>query len=238
MQSAEDALGEHADAMLRFQSARAALMAYLRASEELRWRVCHLLNKSNRLVQSVERLLKAGIGNFRSCADACAYLYARKHNGCSFPGVETWGDAFYGGSLECGSRVDLWDSSDVPPPFKRARRGKQRALQLLDRTLLRDVGVHGFDFMAAVRKLPHFKPLWEKGKTFAGYPLENFYDGKLISCESRFRKLFLTTCDLFESLPLGAQDEYHILLVLSRKLPTVAARHILSFAWHTPPRHL
>ena len=172
MPSTVQALGELSDAMLRFHTARAALMGYLRASEELRWRVCHQLNKSDRLAQAVERLLNVGIGNFRSCADACAYLYAWKHNGCSLAGVETWGDAFYGRSLECGSRVDLWDSSDVPPPFKRARRGKQRALQLLDRTLLRDVGVHGFDFMVAVRKLPHFKPLWEKGKTFAGYPLE------------------------------------------------------------------
>jgi hypothetical protein len=224
--------------MLRFQSARAALMAYLRASAELRWRVCHLLNKSDRLVQSVERLLNAGIGNFRSCADACAYLYAGEHKGCSFPGVESWGDEFYGRSLQCGSRVDLWDSSTVPAPFKRARRGKQRALQLLDRTLLRDVGVHGFDFMAAVRKLPHFKPRWEKGKTFAGYPLENFYDGKLISCESRFRKLFLIASDLIESLPLCAQDEYQILSVLSRKLPAVAARHVLSFVAYFPPPSL
>jgi len=52
----------------------------------------------------------------------------------------------------------MWDSSTAPPS-KRARRSKQRALQLMDRTLLRDLGVHAFDFMAAVRKLPHFKPL-------------------------------------------------------------------------------
>ena len=78
MPSAIEALGEPAEAMLRLHEARAALMGYLRASEELRWRVYHMLNKSDRLAQAVERLLNAGIGNFRSCADACAYLYAKK----------------------------------------------------------------------------------------------------------------------------------------------------------------
>ena len=72
--------------MLRFHSARAALMAYLQTSDELRWRVRHLLNKSDRVTQAVERLVNAGIGNFRYCADACAYLYAREHEGCAFPG--------------------------------------------------------------------------------------------------------------------------------------------------------
>ena len=91
MPSAIEALGEHAEAMLLFHDARAALMDYLRASEELRWRVCHLLNKSDRLAQAVERLLSAGIGRFRSCADACAYLYAKNHIDCSFPGFVTWG---------------------------------------------------------------------------------------------------------------------------------------------------
>ena len=214
--------------MLRFHSARATLMAYLRASEELRWRVCHLLNKSDRLAQAVERLLNAGIGNFRSCADACAYLYAREHKGLSFPGSRTWGEVFYGPSLECGSRVDMWDSSTAPPS-KRARRSKRRALQLLDRSLLRDLGVHGFNFMAAVRKLPHFKPLWENGKTFAGYPVEGFYDGMLISCERRFQKLVITASDLLETLPLCAQDKYDVLLVLNWALPAAAARLVLSF---------
>jgi len=228
MAPAIEALGEHAGAMLRFHDARAALMDYFRASEELRWRVCHLWNKSDRLAQMVERLLNAGIGNFRSCADACAYLYAKQHNGCSFPGFGIWGDVFYGRSLSCGSRVDLWDSA-AAPPFKRARGGKVRALQLLDRSLLRDVGVHALEFMAAVRKLPHFKPLWEKGKTFAGHPVESFYDGKLICCERRFKKLFLPASDLFASLPLCAHDGYDILLVLNRELPAAAGRHVLSF---------
>ena len=228
MPSTVQALGELSDAMLRFQTARAALMAYLRASEELRWRVCHHLNKSDRLAQAVERLLNAGIGNFRSCADACAYLYAREHKGCSFPGSGTWGEVFYGPSLACGSRVDMWDSSNAPPA-KRARRSEHRSLQLLDRTLLRDLGVHAFDFMAAVRKLPHFKPLWEKGKTFAGYPVEGFYDGMLISCEHRFQKLVVTASDLLESLPLCAQDKYDVLLVLNWALPAAAARLVLSF---------
>ena len=104
-----------------------------------------------------------------------------------------------------------------------------RALQLLDRSLLRDVGVHALEFMAAVRKLPYFKPLWEKGKTFAGHPVENFYDGKLVSCERRFQKLFLTASNLLASLPLCAHDEHVILLVLNQGLPAAAARHVLSF---------
>ena len=103
---------------------------------------------------------------------------------------------------------------------------QKRSLQLLDRALLRDVGGRAFDFMAAVRKLPHFKPLWEKGKTFAGHPVESFYDGKLISCERRFQKLFLTASDLLESSPLCSQDQYDILLVLGRWLPAAAARHV------------
>ena len=122
----------------------------------------------------------------------------------------------------------MWDSSNAPPA-KRARRSEHRSLQLLDRTLLRDLGVHAFDFMAAVRKLPHFKPLWEKGKTFAGYPVEGFYDGMRSSCEHRFQKLVVTASDLLESLPLCAQDKYDVLLVLNWALPAAAARLVLSF---------
>ena len=99
----------------------------------------------------------------------------------------------------------------------------------MDRTLLRDLSVHGFDFMAAVRKLPHFKQIWERGKTFAGYPVEDFYDGMLISCEHRFQKLVVTASDLLESLPLCAQDKYDVLLVLNWALPAAAARLVLSF---------
>ena len=228
MPSAIEALAERAEAMLLFHDARAALMGYLRASEELRWRVYHLLNKSDRLAQAVERLLNAGIGNFRSCAEACAYLYAKQRTGCSFPGFVAWGGVFYGRSLNGGSRVDLWEGV-AAPPFKRARQSRVRVPQLLDRTLLRDVGARAFEFMAAVRKLPYFKPLWEKGETFAGHALESFYDGRLISCERRFRKLFLTASGLVDASPLCAQDKYDISLILSRRLPTTAARQVLSF---------
>ena len=116
-----------------------------------------------------------------------------------------------------------------------ARRRKRRALQLLDRTLLRDVGAHAFDFMAAVRKLPLFKPLWDKGKTSAEYSIAHCYDGKLISCEHRFRKLFLTASGLLASSPLCAQAEYDLLLALNRGLPAAAARHVLSFVACRPP---
>ena len=74
------------------------MMAYLQASEESRWRVRHLLNKSDRLAQAVERFLNAGVGNFRSCANACAYLYARERIGCSFLGCGAWGDVLHGRS--------------------------------------------------------------------------------------------------------------------------------------------
>ena len=106
---------DEADALHRFHAARAALRSFLVSAQELRCRASRILNKTDKRRVAIERCLSGGIGNFRSCADAYAYLYAKKHTGCGFTGFGTWGDALYGRNLDCGSRVDLWDRFTVPP---------------------------------------------------------------------------------------------------------------------------
>ena len=100
-------LVDGASELLRFHTARAALVAYLATAAELRWRF-RRLNKSDRRLQAVGELTAAGICSFRMCADACAFLYAQSQPDRSSPGFNSAGDVFYGRSLACATRAADW----------------------------------------------------------------------------------------------------------------------------------
>ena len=218
-----------ASELLRFHTARAALVAYLATAAELRWRF-RRLNKSDRRLQAADDLVAAGICNFRMCADACAFLYAQRQPDRSIPGFNSAGDVFYGRSLACATRAADWEAAALEPPAKRPRKKKDRpAIRLHDRTLLRDLAQHADDFMAAVRALPHFQPAWEDGPTSSVYFGRRLYVGRLRVCEQRFHKQFARAAALLDETPLCAQDKYDILLLLNRRVPAATARHVLVF---------
>ena len=73
------ALSEEAQ---RFWLARTALRGYLTARSELDWRVQNMYNKTDAFTKAVEGL--AGVGDFQSCADECAYSVARARGGDAF----------------------------------------------------------------------------------------------------------------------------------------------------------
>ena len=105
----------------------------------------------------------AGVGDFQSCADECAYSVARARGGDPFAclGLEHWMDAFYGEALNIESRTDEWSEklylSASRPKRRRLSASTSTRSSLLDRAWLRDLGVHATSFMAAVRELPYFK---------------------------------------------------------------------------------
>ena len=84
-------LAGSASDLLRFHTARAALVAYLATAAELRWRF-RRLNKSDRRLQAADELMAAGICSFRMCADACAFVYAQRQPDRSIPGFNSAGD--------------------------------------------------------------------------------------------------------------------------------------------------
>ena len=84
-------LVDGASELLRFHTARAALVAYLATAAELRWRF-RRLNKSDRRLQAADELMAAGISSLRMCADSCAFLYAQRQPDRSIPGFNSAGD--------------------------------------------------------------------------------------------------------------------------------------------------
>ena len=221
-------LAGSASDLLRFHTARAALVAYLATAAELRWRF-RRLHKSDRRLQAADELMAAGICSFRMCADACAFLYAQRQPDRSIPGFNSAGDVFYGRSLACATRVADGEAAALEPPAKRPRKKEDRpAIRLLDRTLLRDLAQHADDFMAAVRALPHFQPAWEDGPTSSAYFGRRLYVGRLRVCEQRFHKQFARAAGLLDETPLCAQGRCELLL-LSRRNPAAVARHVDAF---------
>ena len=107
--------------LLRFHTARAALVAYLATADELRWRF-RRLNKCDRRLQAVDALMAAGICSFRMCADACAFLYAQSQPDRSIPGFNGAGDVFYGRCLACATRAADWVLAAPEPPAKRPQK--------------------------------------------------------------------------------------------------------------------
>ena len=222
-------LVDSASELLRFHTARAALVAYLATAAELRWRF-RRLNKSDRRLQAVDELTAAGICSFRMCADACAFLFAQSQPDRSIPGFNSAGDVFYGRSLACATRAADWEPATLQLPAKRPRKKTDHpATRLLDRTLLRDLAQHADDFMAAVRALPHFQPAWEDGPTSAEHFGRRLYVGRLRVCEQRFHKQFARAAGLLDETPLCAQDRCELLLLLSRRIPAAVARHVDAF---------
>ena len=218
-----------ASELLRFHTARAALVAYLATAAELRWRF-RRLNKTDKRLQAVDELMAAGISSFRMCADACAFLYAQRQPDRSIPGFNSAGDVFYGRSLACATRVADGEAAALEPPAKRHRKKKDRpAIRLLDRTLLRDLAQHADDFMVAVRALPHFQPAWEDRQASSEYSGGRFYVGSLVACKQRFHKKFAGAAGLLDETPLCAQDRYELLLLLNRRIPAAVTRHVDAF---------
>ena len=113
-------LAGSASDLLRFHTARAALVAYLATAAELRWRF-RRLNKSDRRLQAVDELTAAGICSFRMCADACAFLFAQSQPDRSIPGFSA-GDVFYGRCLACATRAADWVPAAPEPPAKRPQK--------------------------------------------------------------------------------------------------------------------
>ena len=161
------ALSEEAQ---RFWLARTALRGYLTARSELHWRVRNLYNKTDAFTKAVEGL--AGVGDFQSCADECAYSVARARGGDAFAclGLEHWKLLLQRAS---GIGCILWRSLESRVAHGRVVREAvytSLASQAktpccgdlcaqLDRALLRDLGVHAKSFMAAgsavLRAHPH-----------------------------------------------------------------------------------
>ena len=92
----------------RFWLARTALRSYLVVKDELHWRVQNLYKRSDAFTKAVEGL--RGMGDFQSCADECAFAFARAHGRDAFAGLglEHWMDVFYGEAWKVESRTDEW----------------------------------------------------------------------------------------------------------------------------------
>ncbi len=136
---------------------------------------------------------------------------------------------FYGDAWCITSRVGAWDAARMAqPPRKRARKRpgeapeQQPALQLIDRSLMRDVGRHAVAFMSAVRALPHFRPVWNAGTSRSSFCIE----GGLNKCERAFRKHLAAATELLGSQALCPQDKYDVLMCLTQRVPAVTARRL------------
>ena len=220
-----------------FLLARTALRGYLAARSELHWRVRNLYNKTDAFTKAVE----GGVGDFQSCADECAYSVARARGGDAFAclGLEHWMDVFYGEAWRVESRTDAWSEKlhKHPSPPKRRRLAATCARSsLLDRALLRDLGVHAKSFMAAVRQLPFFKKDWNKKELTVRMGPLLLADGKLDARERKFLQKLAKAQEMLEARPLCAQDKRDILLCLCRFVPGSAACVVSQFVFH--PREM
>ena len=224
----------------RFWLARTALRAYLTARSELDWRVRSLYNKTDAFTKAVEGL--GGVGEFQSCADECAYSFACARGGDAFAclGLEHWMDAFYGEAWRVESRTDAWSEKlyKHPSPPKRRRLAAATCARssLLDRALLRDLGVHAKSFMADVRQLPFFKKDWNKKELTVRMGPLLLADGKLDARERKFLQKLAKAQEILEARPLCAQDKRDVLLCLCRFVPGSAARVVSQFVFH--PREM
>ena len=215
--------GEAAD-LHRFHVARDTFRRYLAKKEELLWRVSHLLRPTDKLRKAIERC--PSLSPFQSCADNCAANFADSRADRKFPGFESFIDVFYGNCWLVPTRAEAWDRHDFAaawPPHRRP----PRALTLMDRALLRDLGSLADDFMRQVRALPYFRPAWNAKEVRRGI----FAEGDLNRAEKKFRKNFAAAVELLAARPLCPQDRYDVLLCLQRQLPPSVVRDILSFTF-------
>ena len=229
--------------------AQTDLRGYPTARSELDWRVQNMYNKTDAFTKAVEGL--GGVGEFQSCADECAYSFACARGGDAFAclGLEHWKlllqrasgtGCIYGEAWRVESRTDAWSEKlykHPSPPKRRHLAAATRARSsLLDRALLRDLGVHAKSFMAAVRQLPFFKKDWNKKELTVRMGPLLLADGKLDARERKFLQKLAKAQEMLEARPLCAQDKRDILLCLCRFVPGSAARVVSQFVFH--PREM
>ena len=93
-----------------FEEARRALQSFTAAKKELLWRITHILKTSDKLRQTIARLLLGSpLGQFQSRADDCACRYADLRPARDFPKYGNPIDVLYGDSLQVLRRADKWD---------------------------------------------------------------------------------------------------------------------------------
>ena len=216
--------GEAAD-LHRFHVARDTFRQYLAKKEELLWRAQHLLRPSDKLRKAIERC--PSLSPFQSCADNCAAEFADSRADRKFPGFESFIDVFYGNCWLVPTRAEAWARQEFAVSASCfPRRRPPRALTLMDRSLLRDLGSLADDFMRQVRSLPYFRPAWNAKEVRSGI----FADGDLNRAEKKFRKSFTVAVELLAAQPFCPQDKFDLLLCLyHRQLPTSVARDVVSY---------
>ena len=223
---------ETADLAL-FENAREALHGFSIRKEELLWRITHRLRTSDKLRRAMARLLLGSpLGQIQSRADDCACRCADLRLKRDFPKYGNPIDVFYGDSLRVLSGAEKWDEerrqarhAALQRDLRVPRRVFSR-LNLLDKSILWDLGQHGEALITAVRKLPCFSEKWNGKQPRTGFIVNDSLD----LCEKKFRKQYAAAYLLLCSQPLTPDDIYSIALCLRRMLPVSIVRHICSFS--------
>ena len=185
----------------------------------------HLLRPSDKLRKAIERC--PSLSPFQSCADNCAADYAHSRADHRFPGFGSFIDVFYGNCWLVPTRAEAWGRQEFAASAAGfPRRQPPRALTLMDRALLRDLGSLADDFMRQVRALPYFKPAWNAKEVRRGI----FAEGDLNRTEKKFRKNFSAAVELLAARPLCPQDKYDVLMCFHDQLPTSVVQDILNYA--------
>ena len=217
----------------RFEEAHRALQSFTAAKEELLWRITHILKTSDKLRQTIARLLLGSpLGQFQSRADDCACRYADFRPKRDFPNYGSPIDVFYGDSLRVTSRADKWDEmlrQQLHTALQRDMRMPRRVfgrLNLLDKSILRDLGQHGKALITTVRKLPCFSDKWNGRQPKKGFIVNDSLD----ACEAKFRKHYAAASLLLFAQPLTPDDIYSIALCFRRLLPASVVQYVISFA--------
>ena len=233
MRAAMTTLAKETAVLALFENAREALQGFAICKEELLWRITHRLRTADKLRQAIARLLLGSpLGQFQSRADDCACRYADLRPKRDFPNYGSPIDVFYGDSLRAPSRADKWDEERrrqlhiaLQQDLRMPRRVFGR-LNLLDKSILRDLGQNGEALISAVRKLPCFNEKWNGKQPRTGFIIND----SLNACEKKFRKQYAAACLFLFSQPLTPDDIYSIAICLRRILPVSIVRHICFFA--------
>ena len=103
---------------------------------------------------------------------------------------------------------------------------------LLDCTLLRDLGLRAREFMAAVRRLPHFEDSWNRKEDITVTGLLRIRRGPLNDAERRFELLFAKAAGVIAKRRLASADECAVQLCIRRLLPRDVSHTVFEFAAH------
>ena len=228
-----DATAQETADLELFEEARTALQSFTASKEELLWRITHILKTSDKLRQTIARLLLGSpLGPFQSRADDCACIYSGLRPKRDFPKYVDPISVFYGDSLRVTSRADTWDAERrqaLHAALQRDMRMPRRVfgrLNLLDKSILRDFGQHGQALISAVRALPCFNEEWNGRQPKKGFIVNDSLD----ACEAKFRKQYAAASLLLFSQPLTPEDNYSIAICLRRLLPASVVQYIISFS--------